>query len=59
MIYLYGDSHAYFSFKQLSIPNQNYYQDSITMFRIGRDGVIINFKRNMMRSGDTIVLSYG
>ena len=59
MIYLYGDSHAYFSFKQLSIPNQNYYQASITMFRIGRDGVIIHFKRNMMRSGDTIVLSYG
>ena len=43
MIYVYGDSHAAASFKRLQIPYSDCHHNSITMFRIGRDNVIINF----------------
>jgi hypothetical protein len=60
MIYIYGDSHALFSFKNLKIDHKNYYNVSITMFRIGRDNIIINFnKNNTIYDNDIIVLSYG
>jgi hypothetical protein len=37
MIYLYGDSHTNNCFKNLTLPHTNFYSNSITMFRIGRD----------------------
>ena len=43
MIYLYGDSHANHSFAKLSEPHQNLFQQSVTMFRVGRDRIIPNF----------------
>lgn len=43
MIYIYGDSHAGASFKDLQLPHVNLHQNSVTMHRIGRDGIIVNF----------------
>ena len=63
MIYIYGDSHSNYSFKNLSLPHRNFYKNSITMFRIGRDSHIINFdKENIAKDTNTnnlIILSYG
>ena len=58
MIYIYGDSHASFSFRNLKLQHNNLHCSSITMFRIGRDGIIINFNKNIQK-GDIIILSYG
>lgn len=59
MIYIYGDSHACNSFDSLPLKHENCYCSSITMFRIGRDNIIINFNKDIIKSNDTIVLVYG
>lgn len=59
MIYIYGDSHAYFSFKNLKIDYNSLHCFSITMFRIGRDNIIINFNKDIIQKSDIIILSYG
>jgi hypothetical protein len=59
MIYIYGDSHASFCFNRLPLEHENCYCSSITMFRIGRDNIIINFNKDIIKSNDTIVLVYG
>lgn len=59
MIYIYGDSHAFFSFKNLQLYHRNLRCNSITMFRIGRDNIIINYNKNIIRKDDIIILSYG
>ena len=59
MIYIYGDSHGNHSFRNLNVNNTNYYQNSITMFRIGRDNSIINFNKHEINTNDIIILCYG
>jgi len=60
MIYIYGDSHAHFSFKNLKLEYTDLYCPAITMFRIGRDNIIINFDKNRTTSeNDMIIISYG
>jgi len=59
MIYIYGDSHASFSFKNLNLHYNDLHCPSITMFRIGRDNIIINFDKDIIKKGDIIILSYG
>ena len=59
MLHIYGDSHARFNFKNLKIPNMNHNVNSITMFRIGRDNIIIGFDKNTIQKKDIIILSYG
>jgi hypothetical protein len=59
MIYIYGDSHAEFSFKGLTIPHRNCREYSITMFRVGRDNCIINYNQNEVTSEDIVCLVYG
>jgi hypothetical protein len=59
MIHIFGDSHAHFSFRNLNLDHNDLHHSSITMFRIGRDNIIINFNKNTIKKGDTIVLSYG
>jgi hypothetical protein len=60
MIHIYGDSHAHYSFKNLNLPHTNLWKASITMYRIGRDNRIINFRnRNHVQSNDIIILAYG
>jgi len=60
MIYIYGDSHAHYSFKNLKLDYKDLHCPSITMFRIGRDNIIINFDKNRITSeNDIIIISYG
>jgi hypothetical protein len=60
MIYIYGDSHAHFSFKNLNLPHNNLWRASITMHRIGRDNKIINFgNTEFLQDNDIIILAYG
>ena len=59
MIYIYGDSHTVYSFKDLTLPSMNLSSVSVTMFRIGRDNIIINFNKDIIQNGDIIILSYG
>lgn len=44
MIYLYGDSHAEFSFRGLSLPHDCRREYSVTMYRIGRDKRVVNWR---------------
>jgi len=59
MLYIYGDSHARISFKNLKLPYRDCSESSITMFRIGRDNIIINFNKNEIKQNDVLVLVYG
>ena len=59
MLCIYGDSHGRFSFKNLILPHKNYHNYSITMFRIGRDNIIINYDKSHHTKEDTICLVYG
>jgi hypothetical protein len=59
MLYIFGDSHAHFSFQNLKTLHQNMYQSSVTMFRIGRDNKIINYNVNIDINTNTILLCYG
>ena len=59
MIFIYGDSHACFSFKNITIPVINKYEFSLTMFRIGRDNVIINFDSNDLDETNIYCFNYG
>jgi hypothetical protein len=60
MIYILGDSHGYHNYKNNPIPNViNLYQSNITMHRIGRDNIIINFDRIQKRPDDIYVFCYG
>ena len=65
MIYIYGDSHANYSFKNLSLPHHKFYENSVTMFRVGRDRSIIKFdKEGIINDASNpsrriIVVSYG
>lgn len=45
MIYIYGDSHANLSFKNLPLPHRKFYENSVTMFRVGRDKSIMKFDK--------------
>lgn len=59
MLYIFGDSHANNNFYNIDIENVNLYQNSITMYRIGRDGVIINFDSSYNSENNTFILLYG
>ncbi len=56
-IFIYGDSHALFSFKNYDM--YNFYEPSITMFRIGRDNKIINFDNKIHNNKSIIIICYG
>jgi hypothetical protein len=57
MIYLYGDSHSRESFKGLLFPHESRTENSVTMHRIGRDKVIVNWKP--CNVNDTCIFVYG
>lgn len=59
MIYIFGDSHGRFNFNNLDISHINSSVNSITMFRIGRDNVIINFNPTFNNSENIFILDYG
>jgi len=59
MIYIFGDSHANFNFKGISLDSRNLHENSTTMHRIGRDGKIVNFNGGYCNSESIFILSYG
>ena len=59
MIHIYGDSHAKNNFKNLNLPHRDLHQNSITMFRIGRDNCIMNFNNREHDQNSIICLVYG
>lgn len=64
MIYIFGDSHANNSYRNMNINGitvLDLHCPSITMHRIGRDGVIINFDdhKNSYTDNDVFILCYG
>lgn len=59
MLYLFGDSHAHFSFKNLPQNYNDYHAKSVTMFRIGRDNTIVNLDKVSLHADDVVVLAYG
>ena len=56
---IYGDSHAASSLKNLQLEHRNLFQFSRTMFRIGRDNLIVNFKPNHVSKDRIFCLAYG
>ena len=59
MLFIYGDSHGRISFKGLPIPVTNCSINSVTMFRIGRDNMIINYNKTHDTENSTHCLVYG
>ncbi len=59
MIKIYGDSHAAFSFRNLDLPNENYFESGITMHRIGRDQNIVNYNETINNDENIICFVYG
>jgi len=60
MIIVYGDSHAFYSFKNAKIIINTMIEHGITMFRIGRDNTIINFNKIQDDKSDNVLcLCYG
>jgi hypothetical protein len=58
MIYIFGDSHANFNFKNIKYQNViNNYQNSITMHRIGRDK--LNLSSYGIKNNDIIIYQCG
>lgn len=58
-LYIYGDSHAYLSFNNLTIPHLQLFQYAVTMNRIARDKAIVNFHPAHLSSENIYCLVYG
>ncbi len=58
MIYIFGDSHANFNFKNMPYKHVNLYENSITMHRIGRDG-IFKFDPSYNTLDSIFIMAYG
>lgn len=59
MNFLYGDSHARFSFQGFALPHHDRHEASITMFRIGRDRQIIHYNPSEHDETSVSWISYG
>ena len=59
MIYIYGDSHGMFSFKNLSLDHINRATPSVTMHRIGRDNIIVNYEKSDDNEDSIMIFCYG
>ena len=58
-MYIYGDSHPLLLFKDCRLPHTNLFQYAITMYRIGRDNSIYNFKKDHNDANRIFCLCYG
>jgi len=59
MIYIFGDSHSFCNFHGLIHSHTFLGENSITMYRIGRDGVLPNFSEEFNSSENTFIFNYG
>ena len=58
-IYIYGDSHPLLLFNNCKLSHTNLFQYAITMYRIGRDNSIYNFKKEHTNADRVFCLLYG
>lgn len=58
MIYIYGDSHSR-AFDNLDLPHSLLHQTGITMYRIGRDNIIINYDKLIHNKESIVCIAYG
>jgi hypothetical protein len=58
-IVIYGNSHAHWLFNGLQRTHLNMWEFSVTMHRIGRDGIINGFSKAHLDSNRIFVLVYG
>lgn len=56
---IYGDSHALLLFKGLQVEHRNLFNFGKTMFRVGRDQWIVNFKKEHNDPNRIFCLTYG
>jgi hypothetical protein len=59
MLIIFGDSHARFSFYDLSIPHINHSESSYTMNRVARDSSIPHYRVDYDISNNIILLAFG
>jgi hypothetical protein len=59
MIYILGDSHAKTNFANLNLPHRNFFENAITMHRVGRDRRIIGLNKIRQRADDIYVFCNG
>jgi len=58
-IYIYGDSHPLLLFKDCRLSHTNLFQYAITMYRIGRDNSIYNFRKDHNNANRIFCVCYG
>ena len=56
---IYGDSHALLLFKGLQVDHRNLFAFGKTMFRVGRDQWVVNFKKEHNDPNRIFCLTYG
>ena len=59
MIYVFGDSHAKFNFINCPFPIKILEENSITMYRVGRDKEIIHFNKQYLGKDNIFVFCFG
>ena len=59
MIYVFGDSHAKFNFIDCPFPIKILEENSITMYRVGRDKEIIHFNKQYLGKENVFVFCFG
>jgi hypothetical protein len=59
MIHVFGDSHGSFLLKGSDINYNNHSYPSVTMYRIGRDNIIINYNKSYESVNNIFVFEYG
>jgi len=60
MIHIFGDSHGDYNFRNIKRECINHYQMSITMHKVGRQGLnYINFNNYNINNGDIIIYQFG
>lgn len=59
MIYIFGDSHANYNFREFSLPHTILHANSVTMHRVGRDCQIINFNPSFSSKDSVFIFTYG
>ena len=59
MLFIYGDSHAYYNFRNIDLPHIFKHQPGTTLHRVGRDNNILHFDSSEHTGQDSLVFSFG
>ena len=55
MLFIYGDSHAYYNFRNIDLPHIFKHQPGTTLHRVGRDNNILHFDSSEHTGQDSLV----